>query len=86
MRNDSFLLFVSFAQNTTSFHAYFYRDHNDIKDDIMKKHEAKLGELENYCHNSSDEYDQKLIRAKKQINEREVYLARAQELLSSRYK
>lgn len=70
----------------TSFHAYFYRDHNDIKDDIMKKHEAKLGELENYCHNSSDEYDQKLIRAKKQINEREVYLARAQELLSSRYK
>jgi len=40
----------------------------------MKKHEAKLEELENYCHTSSDEYVEKLNMANKQIKEREVYL------------
>ena len=81
-----FLLLVVFAQITHLFSRTYYRDHNYIKEDIMKKHEAKLEELENFCHNSSGEYGEKLNMANKQINEREVYLARAQELLSSKYK
>ena len=84
MRNDSFVpAFCFIFSNNTLF--VIYSDHNDIKNDIMMKHEAKLDELENYCHNSSDEYDDKLNRTNQDIEERKVYLLRAQELLQ-RYK
>ena len=64
----------------------YFRLHHDDKQLALDLHERQLDELQEEAHEAASELDRKVSAMKNIIKEKEVYLSKAQDLLSSRYK
>jgi Mg2+ and Co2+ transporter CorA len=59
--------------------------HNTSKAELQREHEQKLDDLQQHATEAASELDRKLLRLNTLIKEKEVYLSKAQNLLSTRY-
>lgn len=59
--------------------------HNVSKSELRQSHEQQLDDLQHHASESARELDRKLLTLKNLITEKEVYLSKAQDLLSTRY-
>ena len=62
------------------------REHNKKKEEIVKSHEVRLEELSSSATESAVQIHAEIEKVQNQIREKELYLAKAKELLSTRYK
>ena len=79
----SVLVHISYAHTLS---ACDNREHNKKKEEIMKSHEAQLEELSSSATESAVQIHAEIDKVQNQVREKEIYLAKAQELLSTRYK
>ena len=63
-----------------------YRLHDNIKSTLEQEHGERLDELQQYARKAANELDRKLHALRSTINEKEVYLSKAQDLFCTRYK
>lgn len=66
-------------------HHHVHRDHDDRKAELQHEHEQNLEALQEHASKTVSELDRKLVKLTSLIKEKEVYLDKAQSLLSTRY-